>query len=173
MTITTKDLQHLFALIAEDIAKTRDHLCELDGVIGDGDHGLAMDAGCQAAAKAVGELDPAQTAPTPAFNVAAKAFLNAVGASSGPLYATAFMRAGAAAKDKHALTDDDFLRAFAAMAQESRSAARQSSGKKQWLTPGGRRLTPRWIPGGREHPWRGVSTLPTGCTRRAVKQQAA
>ncbi|MEK1896980.1 MAG: dihydroxyacetone kinase subunit DhaL [Rhizobium sp.] len=130
MTIATKDLQHLFALIAEDIAKNRDHLCELDGVIGDGDHGLAMDAGCQAAAKAVGELDPTQTAPTPAFNVAAKAFLNAVGASSGPLYATAFMRAGAAATGKQALTDDDFLRAFAAMAKGIQERGKAELGEK-------------------------------------------
>ncbi|WP_208245468.1 dihydroxyacetone kinase subunit DhaL (plasmid) [Rhizobium sp. T1470] len=130
MTITTKDLQRLFVLIAEAIAKKRDHLCELDGAIGDGDHGLAMDAGCQAAAKAVGELDPAQTAPTAVFNVAAKAFLNAVGASSGPLYATAFMRAGAAAKDKQALTDDDFLRAFAAMAQGIQERGKAELGEK-------------------------------------------
>ena len=33
MTITTKDLQQLFAGIAEDIAAERDHLCELDGAI--------------------------------------------------------------------------------------------------------------------------------------------
>ncbi|ANM14404.1 MULTISPECIES: dihydroxyacetone kinase subunit DhaL [unclassified Rhizobium] len=130
MAITTKDLQHLFALIAADIAAQRDHLCELDGAIGDGDHGLAMDAGCEAAAKAVGALDPAQIAPTAVFNAAAKAFLNAVGASSGPLYATAFMRAGAAVKDRPELSDDDFLRAFAAMAQGIRERGKAEPGEK-------------------------------------------
>ncbi|WP_064708412.1 dihydroxyacetone kinase subunit DhaL [Rhizobium bangladeshense] len=130
MAISTKDLQRLFVLIADDIAAHRDHLCELDGVIGDGDHGLAMDAGCEAAAKAVGALDPAQTAPTAAFNAAAKAFLNAVGASSGPLYATAFMRAGAAVKDKSDLSDDDFRRAFAAMAQGIQERGKAEPGEK-------------------------------------------
>jgi dihydroxyacetone kinase-like protein len=129
MTFTTEDLQRLFAGIAEDIAAERDHLCELDGAIGDGDHGLAMDAGCQAAAKAVGELD-AGIAPTTAFNVAAKAFLNAVGASSGPLYATAFMRAGAAAKGKQTLSDDDFLSVFAAMAQGIQERGKAEPGEK-------------------------------------------
>ncbi|MBY5447057.1 dihydroxyacetone kinase subunit L [Rhizobium leguminosarum] len=129
MTFTTEDLQRLFAGIAEDIAAERDHLCELDGAIGDGDHGLAMDAGCQAAAKAVGELD-AGIAPTAAFNAAAKAFLNAVGASSGPLYATAFMRAGAAAKDKQTLSDDDFLRVFAAMAKGIQERGKAEPGEK-------------------------------------------
>ncbi|OBY06933.1 dihydroxyacetone kinase subunit L [Rhizobium leguminosarum bv. trifolii] len=129
MTFTTEDLQRLFAGIAEDIAAERDHLCELDGAIGDGYHGLAMDAGCQAAAKAVGELD-AGIAPTTAFNVAAKAFLNAVGASSGPLYATAFMRAGAAAKGKQTLSDDDFLSVFAAMAQGIQERGKAEPGEK-------------------------------------------
>ncbi|QKK33512.1 dihydroxyacetone kinase subunit L (plasmid) [Rhizobium indicum] len=129
MTFTTEDLQRMFAGIAEDIAAESDHLCALDGAIGDGDHGLAMDAGCQAAAKAVGELD-AGIAPTTAFNVAAKAFLNAVGASSGPLYATAFMRAGAAAKDKQTLSDDDFLRVFAAMAQGIQERGKAEPGEK-------------------------------------------
>ncbi|MBP2491019.1 dihydroxyacetone kinase-like protein [Rhizobium leguminosarum] len=129
MTFTTEDLQRLFAGIAEDIAAERDHLCELDGAIGDGDHGLAMDAGCQAAAKAVGELD-AGIAPTTPFNVAAKAFLNAVGASSGPLYATAFMRAGAAAKGKQTLSDDDFLSVFAAMAQGIQERGKAEPGEK-------------------------------------------
>jgi dihydroxyacetone kinase-like protein len=130
MLITTKDQQHLFALIAEGIAAQRDHLCELDGAIGDGDHGLAMDAGCEAAAKAVGGLDAAQTAPTPAFNAAAKAFLNAVGASSGPLYATAFMRAGASVKDRSNLSDDNFVRAFAAMAQGIQERGKAEPGEK-------------------------------------------
>ncbi|MEK1864760.1 MAG: dihydroxyacetone kinase subunit DhaL [Rhizobium leguminosarum] len=129
MTFTTEDLQRLFAGIAEDIAAERDHLCELDGAIGDGDHGLAMGAGCQAAAKAVGELD-AGIAPTTPFNVAAKAFLNAVGASSGPLYATAFMRAGAAAKGKQTLSDDDFLSVFAAMAQGIQERGKAEPGEK-------------------------------------------
>ncbi|MGO8119369.1 hypothetical protein AB9F43_32960, partial [Rhizobium leguminosarum] len=56
MTFTTEDLQRMFAGIAEDIAAERDHLCELDGAIGDGDHGLAMDA-------VVGAI-PASSSPT-------------------------------------------------------------------------------------------------------------
>jgi dihydroxyacetone kinase-like protein len=85
MSITTNDLQRLFSFIASEIANNRERLCELDGAIGDGDHGLAMDAGWQAAAEVLRQIDGDQTPPTAAFNAAAKAFLNAVGASSGPL----------------------------------------------------------------------------------------
>jgi len=133
MAIATRDLQQMFSLIAEEIGKNRDRLCELDGAIGDGDHGLAMDAGWQAAAKAIGELDQSQVVPTPAFNAAAKAFLNAVGASSGPLYATAFMRAGTAAKDKSDLSDDDFLCVFSAMAQGIQDRGKAELGEKTMI----------------------------------------
>ena len=92
-TLTVEDLKSLFARIAEAMTREKDRLCELDGVIGDADHGIAMALGFTAAAKAVSELDPAAADPTLVFNTAAKSFLNAVGASSGPLYATALMRA--------------------------------------------------------------------------------
>ena len=54
--------------------------------------------------------------PTAVMNMAAKAFLNAVGASSGPLYATALMRAGAVVKGKAELDDADVVAMLQAMA---------------------------------------------------------
>lgn len=94
MDFTTDDLKALFTAFAIKMATERDALCALDGAVGDGDHGIAMEQGMQAAAAAAmateGSLQDI-------FNAAAKGFLNAVGASSGPLYATAFLRAGKAA----------------------------------------------------------------------------
>jgi len=133
MAIASGELQQIFLLIADETAKNRDRLCELDGVIGDGDHGLAMDTGWQAASKAVLQLDENDVSPTALFNIAAKAFLNAVGASSGPLYATAFMRAGTAVKDKHVLSDDDFLIAFSAMAQGIQDRGKAEIGEKTMI----------------------------------------
>jgi dihydroxyacetone kinase-like protein len=89
-----------------------------------------MDLGFSAAAKAVTELDAATADPTLAFNTAAKAFLNAVGASSGPLYATAFMRAGAVVKGKSSLTDDDMVGAFAALARGIQDRGKAEIGEK-------------------------------------------
>jgi dihydroxyacetone kinase-like protein len=81
--------------LAAMLAERRDELCRLDGAVGDGDHGIAMADGFSAAAKAVATLDAGATLAD-VGNAAAKAFLNAVGASSGPLYATALMRAAKA-----------------------------------------------------------------------------
>ncbi|WP_068119608.1 dihydroxyacetone kinase subunit DhaL [Tropicimonas marinistellae] len=81
------------------IARERDRLSELDGVIGDGDHGVTMDIGWTAVRK---ELDAAAADDTISQTCTrmAKAFLDAVGASSGPLYASAFNTAGKAVDDR-------------------------------------------------------------------------
>lgn len=102
---TTTDLAALFGTLAARMATERDRLCALDGVIGDADHGIAMQQGMQAARDAVEAV--VQPTLQAQFNAAAKGFLNAVGASSGPLYATAFLRAGkvAGARDAMAVAE--------------------------------------------------------------------
>jgi len=101
MEFTTQHLCDLFGVLAARMTAERDMLCALDGAIGDADHGIAMQQGMQAARDAVAAL----TDPTlqDQFNAAAKGFLNAVGASSGPLYATALLRAGKVAGARGAM----------------------------------------------------------------------
>ncbi len=83
----------------EAIADRRDWLSELDGVIGDGDHGVTMDIGWTAVRKALAGA-PNDEPVTETCDRMAKAFLDAVGASSGPLYASAFREAGARVSDR-------------------------------------------------------------------------
>ncbi|MDQ6432931.1 dihydroxyacetone kinase subunit DhaL [Mesorhizobium sp. LHD-90] len=130
--ITAARLVVMFGKIAAAIEAEKDRLCALDGVIGDADHGIAMSLGFSAARDALAALDPAAD-PTTVFNTAAKSFLNAVGASSGPLYATALMRAGASAKGKAALTDADFVAAFQAMAKGIQDRGKAERGEKTMI----------------------------------------
>ena len=53
MDFTIDDLKALFAAFAARMRAERDALCALDGVIGDADHGIAMEQGMNAAAEAV------------------------------------------------------------------------------------------------------------------------
>ena len=115
--IDSKRLKQMFAAIATAMDAERDRLCALDGVIGDADHGIAMALGFAAANEALSGLDASATEPTTVLNTAAKSFLNAVGASCGPLYATAFMRAATAVKGKAALDDADFVVMLQAIAK--------------------------------------------------------
>ena len=115
MHYTTDDLKALLAALADRMAVERDALCALDGAIGDADHGIAMEQGMAAAFRAVAALvDPTLQDQ---FTAAAKGFLNAVGASSGPLYATALLRAGKFAGPRHVLPRDEGKLLIAAMAE--------------------------------------------------------
>lgn len=134
---SASDLIRMFGAIATAIEADKDRLCALDGVIGDADHGIAMALGFGAVKEALATL-PVNADPTAVLNTAAKSFLNAVGASSGPLYATAFMRAGAALKGKTTLSDADIVAMFQAMAKGI-----QDRGKAE---PGEKTMIDAWLP---------------------------
>lgn len=96
---TRHDLADLFRNFAERMAAERATLAELDGEIGDADHGVAMAGGFDAAAKALfdsGFESGAQDQTlAEGLTLAAQSLLNAVGATTGPLYASALLRAAA------------------------------------------------------------------------------
>lgn len=120
----------LFDTLAATMADKRDWLCELDGVIGDADHGITMELGFSTVKTALAEAGAAGSDLGQVFNLAAKAFLNAVGASSGPLYATAFMRAGAALKGKAEAGREEMVAALAAMAKGIEDRGKALPGEK-------------------------------------------
>jgi phosphoenolpyruvate---glycerone phosphotransferase subunit DhaL len=127
--LTTSDMTRLFRELASTVAASRDELCRLDGVIGDADHGIAMEQGFTAASKAVDAL-PADATLADQLNAAAKGFLNAVGASSGPLYATAFMRAAKAAGQRAEMPMSEAPGLIVAMAEGIRSRGKAEVGEK-------------------------------------------
>lgn len=111
------------------MAAERDALCALDGLIGDADHGIAMEQGMQAAAAAVATLPTLQDQ----FNAAAKAFLNAVGASSGPLYATALMRAAKTAGPRAAMPRTETPGLIIALAEGIAHRGKAEPGQKTMI----------------------------------------
>lgn len=127
--IDSARLKAMLVVIADAIEADKDRLCGLDGAIGDADHGIAMELGFSAIRKTVEELD-ASADPTTVLNMAAKSFLNAVGASSGPLYATAFMRGAAAVKGKTVLDGADIVAMLQAMATGIQDRGKAEIGDK-------------------------------------------
>jgi dihydroxyacetone kinase-like protein len=84
---------------AEVIEANRDHLTQLDAAIGDADHGINLTRGFTAV---LGALDTAAKPPaTPGaiLTVTGNTLISKVGGASGPLYGTAFRRAGKALGD--------------------------------------------------------------------------
>jgi phosphoenolpyruvate---glycerone phosphotransferase subunit DhaL len=79
---------------AEVIEANRDRLTQLDAAIGDADHGINLSRGFTAV---LGALDAAPKAPgTPGaiLTLTGNTLISKVGGASGPLYGTAFRRAG-------------------------------------------------------------------------------
>ncbi|SDA87923.1 dihydroxyacetone kinase subunit DhaL [Sinorhizobium sp. NFACC03] len=86
----------MFEAISAAVETEKDHLSELDGAIGDADHGTTMSLGFLAVKAELAKIDVDKAQPSDVMATAGGAFLNAVGASTGPLYATAFHRAAQA-----------------------------------------------------------------------------
>ena len=98
-TVTPQIFRDMMRGAAQAIRDERDWLSQLDGVIGDGDHGITMDIGWTAIAHVLDDA-PADATITALCNRMSRAFLDAVGASTGPLYASAFHSAGNAVADR-------------------------------------------------------------------------
>ncbi|WFE76612.1 dihydroxyacetone kinase subunit DhaL [Roseinatronobacter sp. S2] len=135
--ITPQIFRAMVNAAGERISIEADRLSELDGFIGDGDHGVTMDIGWKAVRQALADSAESETIETSCKRMA-KAFLDAVGASSGPLYATAFLRAGSAIKDRLNLDAQSMATWIEAACQGVRERGRAD--------PGDKTMVDAWVP---------------------------
>src|SRR3954470_12056935 len=80
--------------IATDLEVNKDLLTQLDSAIGDADHGINMVRGFTAVTAALQDATPGT--PGELLVLVGKTLISKVGGASGPLYGTAFRRAGKA-----------------------------------------------------------------------------
>lgn len=78
-------------VINDEISKNKEFLTELDGAIGDADHGINMSRGFNAV---VSKITDSDTDIGASLKKAGMTLISTVGGASGPLYGTAFMKAG-------------------------------------------------------------------------------
>jgi dihydroxyacetone kinase-like protein len=96
LTRTTVDSRTVNVWMAEIVAVVRaeaEYLTQLDAAIGDGDHGVNMRRGFDAVDKALA-VEDGETPPGRLLTLVGKTLIATVGGASGPLYGTAFRRAG-------------------------------------------------------------------------------
>jgi dihydroxyacetone kinase-like protein len=96
LTRTTVDSRTVNVWMAEIVAVVRaeaEYLSQLDAAIGDGDHGVNMRRGFDAVDKALA-VEDGETPPGRLLTLVGKTLIATVGGASGPLYGTAFRRAG-------------------------------------------------------------------------------
>ena len=127
----TKKILAIIAAIAKRIEAEKDFLTQLDNEIGDGDHGINLARGF----KAVEEKLPtfADKDIGAILKGVGTILVSTVGGASGPLYGTAFMKAGNVCKGKNSLTAEEFIAAFEAAIGGVKMRGKAVEGEKTML----------------------------------------
>ncbi len=105
--MTNEDNMRWLARIADVLRENRTYLTELDSAIGDADHGINMDRGFSAVRSKFPTMDSMDIASQ--LRTVGSTLVSTVGGASGPLYGTAFLRAGGAVANKQELTSADVV----------------------------------------------------------------
>src|SRR6184192_4045293 len=105
--MTNEDVLHWLERTADVMRENRAYLTQLDSAIGDADHGINMDRGF----KAVRDKFPIMATMDIAtqLKTVGTTLVSTVGGASGPLYGTAFLRAGVAVAGKQQLGPADVV----------------------------------------------------------------
>lgn len=98
MVVNGKKLIEILDRIADVIEENKLMLTELDAAIGDGDHGINMSKGFHAVREKLKDDDGSDIGTI--LKKAGMALVSNVGGAAGPLYGTAFLKAGAVVEGK-------------------------------------------------------------------------
>ena len=126
-----KKILAIISAIAKKIEAEKDFLTQLDNEIGDGDHGINLARGF----KSVEEKLPtfADKDIGAILKGVGMQLVSTVGGASGPLYGTAFMKAGNVCKGKMEITDAEFVAALDAAIGGIKMRGKAVEGEKTML----------------------------------------
>ena len=136
MPITTEDTIRWLQQVAVVLHENRDFLTQLDSPIGDADHGINMDRGFQAVVEKLPALAGMDIGSM--LKTVGSTLVSTVGGASGPLYGTAFLRAGIASAGKHELDEADVVSMLEAALEGVKARGKAQPGEKTMvdaLTP--------------------------------------
>lgn len=128
MRITAEQVIHFIEGVAARIKEHRDELVQLDSAIGDADHGINMDRGFTMVLEklpTVADKDIGTILKTVGMTL-----VSTVGGASGPLYGTAFIRAGMALADRYELTPAEVVVALEAALEGIMARGKAQRGEK-------------------------------------------
>ena len=130
--LSTTEFIKIILAICDNVEKEKDYLSELDRAAGDGDHGVTMSIGWSAVKEKISTVDENLAFDKICMQIASS-FLSAVGASAGPLYATALMRGGAKLKDLTVINSSQLSDFFDAAANGIQERGKANLGDKTML----------------------------------------
>ncbi len=131
MPITTEDTLYWLRQLAEVLREQREYLTQLDSAIGDADHGINMDRGFRAVAEKL--QAQSETDIGSLLKLVGTTLVSTVGGASGPLYGTAFLRAGMAMAGKRELYEADYVALLEAAIGGIQARGKAQAGEKTML----------------------------------------
>lgn len=117
--------------MSEVIQENKEFLSDLDNAIGDGDHGINMARGFKEVEAKLPTLaggDAGNIIKSVGMTLVSK-----VGGASGPLYGTAFMKAGAVAAGEQTISAERFIQMFEAAIEGIQMRGKAVQGEKTML----------------------------------------
>ena len=129
--MTQTEIFAVLSAMADRMEEEKEFLTDLDNAIADGDHGINMARGFRAAADKLPDLQDKDLGTV--FRTFGMTLVSTVGGSAGPLYGTAFLRAGAAAAGKRELDADGFTECLKAAIDGVMARGKAVKGEKTML----------------------------------------
>ena len=127
----TEQVITIISQMSRRMEEKKEYLTDLDNAIADGDHGINMAKGFAAVEAKLDGMSGQDIGTV--FKTVGMTLVSAVGGSAGPLYGTAFMRAGMTVSGKHEMDINDFLVCMKAAADGVMMRGRSVRGEKTML----------------------------------------
>ena len=131
MSGTTKDVEHVVRTIAQTAVDNEKYFGDLDAVVGDGDFGYSLARGFEKVLESWDEIDRSDIA---AFLKRTGMIISSrIGGTSGPIWGTAFMRAGMTAGATDQITGEQVVAMLRAAAEGIKARGNSDVGDKTLL----------------------------------------
>ncbi|GCE05911.1 dihydroxyacetone kinase subunit DhaL [Dictyobacter aurantiacus] len=131
MPVTHEDILRWLQRSTQVLHENSAYLTQLDSAIGDADHGSNMDRGFTAVSAKLASLSNADIGAL--LKTVGTTLVSTVGGASGPLYGTAFLRAGMASAGKQSLETPDVIALFDAALEGVKTRGKAQAGEKTML----------------------------------------
>jgi len=129
--LTIENFKAMLDNALKNIKEREDEFSKLDAVIGDGDHGINLARGFEAVEKKLPSLAGGDIGAL--LKGVGMQLVSTVGGASGPLYGTAFMKAGIACKGLTELDGPAFVKAMEAAVDGIKMRGKATEGEKTML----------------------------------------
>lgn len=130
-SLDTKQMAAIIEGMAKKIEAEKEYLTELDNEIGDGDHGINLARGFEAVEKKLPSLAGGDIGAL--LKGVGMQLVSTVGGASGPLYGTAFMKAGMVCKGLTEIDGPAFVKAMEAAVDGIKMRGKATEGEKTML----------------------------------------